>query len=330
VILCGTIFSAFFANHEDTEWTVPALENVLLTYRTFWYIVIFFSWTFVNYVAAMGSPKGSYRRGLALGLMAGSLAGNMWCVKATMSLLAESISNGAGGVWDHWMPYATLVAAIFFAVSNVVFLTQATLECEAIFVVTIFEGSMLISNAASGCIVLQEMDNHPTWKVAMYAVCILVVFIGLCILVSGEGEHPADIIGSGEEEEEDDPTHKMTPHFAPKGILGLEVIRSGFGDKSIAELQNEISMRGSLLRESTQRSEKASPNRGGAEDDTTRGTELSDLDLNSQHTVHDLEAQDTGNTTFSGDTASPVSVSGVVLQEASGGAPQVAGIVPGR
>lgn len=95
VILLGTICSALFANHDDTTWTVVGLENVLLTYRTFWYIVIFFSFTGFNYTAAMSSPKGSYRRGLALGLMAGSLAGNMWCVKATMSLLAESISHGA-------------------------------------------------------------------------------------------------------------------------------------------------------------------------------------------------------------------------------------------
>lgn len=47
---------------------------------------------------------------------------------------------------------------------------------------------MLISNAASGLIVLQEMDHMPGSNIGLYSFCILVVFGGLCILVSGEQE----------------------------------------------------------------------------------------------------------------------------------------------
>ena len=51
---------------------------------------------------------------------------------------------------------------------------------------SVFEGSMIVANAASGCIVMREMDEESGWKVLCYALCIVAVVSGLVVLILGE------------------------------------------------------------------------------------------------------------------------------------------------
>jgi len=172
IIMTGTIASAFFSNTEDTKYTVAQLEALALRWRVLWYVLGFLVWFSVNSFIVLSHKPGSVMRGLSLGMMAGTLAGNMFCVKLTMELVKISISDGAAGVWDHWLPYCTLIAAAIIAVSNVTLLTKGMLENQALFMVSVFEGSMIVANAASGCIVLGDMDNAEPYKAACFALCI--------------------------------------------------------------------------------------------------------------------------------------------------------------
>merc|ERR1711920_292138 len=81
------------------------------------------------------------------------------------------------------------LGAIFFAVSNVTFMTKGLLEYEALFMVPVYEGSMVISNVLSAIGVLGEMDDAPAWRLCVYFVCIGLIISGLWILVTAEGKY---------------------------------------------------------------------------------------------------------------------------------------------
>jgi len=316
IIIFGTICSAMFGNHEETTYTVDSLKAVLLTWRTFWYVVGFWTWFFCHgFVIYTHNTKGTeeqpgmleryeafkaemyrdrlvwretqspeqnelekaafkeghrhyknplepgtwppdmwpeelkqkaaqaardksaivscnFKRGLSMGLMGGTLAGNMFCVKATMALVSASFRDGPVGVWDEWLPYATLGCAIFIAVTNVMILTKGMQENEALFMVSVFEGSMLVANAASGCIVLQEMDNHEPWKAAMYTLCILTVVVGLCVLVSGE---------MGED-------HGGEAYSSLRGSTAAELVKASVSG-SLSDVRSSVSIQTSLSKQ---------------------------------------------------------------------------------
>ena len=63
---------------------------------------------------------------------------------------------------------------------------------EALFMVTIFQGSNILSNSLSALVVLQEMDGEPWWKLAGYFICIAGMMFGISILVLGEEACPAE------------------------------------------------------------------------------------------------------------------------------------------
>jgi len=154
--------------------------------RVLIYAVVFVAWFLLNKCILMRRPKGSAVRGVSLGCTAGSIAGNMFCVKAMMELIQRSINYEEGEIWLHWLPYVLLVGAIFFALSNVVYMTQGLLEYEALFMVTVYEGSMIISGSLSGAVVLMDLKGLQTWRVLTYSVGILIIIMGMYVIFSQE------------------------------------------------------------------------------------------------------------------------------------------------
>jgi len=190
LIFGGTLCSGVFGSHKETQYDVKLLEKLLLDWRVVMYLVLVFVWVVFNITVPMRKPKGSIVRGISLGVTAGTIAGNMFCVKGSVELIETSIWRGKGDVWLHWLPYALLAGAAFFALSNVVFMTRGLLEFEALFMVTIYEGSMIVSNIVSACVVLLELDGLPSWRAALYIVSVLVVcagMVGLCVSEARKG-----------------------------------------------------------------------------------------------------------------------------------------------
>ena len=58
------------------------------------YATCFVAWAAVNLRFCGGRPIGDRMRGLSLGMLGGSIAGNMFCVKLTVELVSESASSG--------------------------------------------------------------------------------------------------------------------------------------------------------------------------------------------------------------------------------------------
>jgi uncharacterized membrane protein len=190
LISAGAVGSAFFGSHAQPTYTVEDLQGLFFRERVALYVGVFLIWSVLNIVFLIPRPSGDLLRGLSLGMMGGTIAGNMFCVKATVELIKTSIIYEPGEVWGHWLPYCVFAGAIFFAVSNVWFLTTGLREYEALFMVTVYEGSMIVANSLSGCIVLSELDNEPWTRTLGYGICIAIVILGMMSVFQGETAQP--------------------------------------------------------------------------------------------------------------------------------------------
>ena len=83
---------------------------------------------------------------------------------------------------------------------------------EALFMVTVFQGSNILSNSLSAVIVLEEMDGEPWWKLTGYFSCIGGMILGLLVLTYGE---EPSIKGASQAHLEPLSPIPMTPPAAP-------------------------------------------------------------------------------------------------------------------
>eukprot|EP00929_Paragymnodinium_shiwhaense_P015841 TRINITY_DN123937_c0_g1_i1.p1 TRINITY_DN123937_c0_g1~~TRINITY_DN123937_c0_g1_i1.p1 ORF type:complete len:297 (-),score=43.99 TRINITY_DN123937_c0_g1_i1:184-1074(-) len=200
LIFLGSFLSVVLTTPEKAgeDFTLEVLQALLLRGRTAAYLVCFGLWYGLNIYGLMPQSKGSVTRGFSLGATAGSLAGNVFCLKALVELIKVTVETRSFDAWTNWLSYAVLAGALFFAISNIAYMTKGLQEYEAIFMVTIFKGAMLISNAASALVVLGERDEEPFEKLALYLFCIALVIVGMYVGVSSEAG-----FGKAEEEKAD-------------------------------------------------------------------------------------------------------------------------------
>jgi len=194
LILVGTGASAAFVSDEETDYTVDVLKDLLVNKRVLIYLGSLATFVFLNVAIPMRRPKGDLLRGVSLGVTAGVIAGNMFCVKATMELLKEAIIDGKADVFLDPMPYVVILGAAFFALSNLVFMTRALLEFEALFMVTVYEGSMVVSNCVSANVILLEMEGVEEWLVLAYSCCVMTVCVGMIWVCVGEAKVRSDVL----------------------------------------------------------------------------------------------------------------------------------------
>lgn len=187
LIAAGAIVTSLFGSHDDKEYDLESMKTVFTRPSVLIYLVLLAAWLAFNILALQphsaaprGQPwlSGSPIRGLSLGLTAGSISGNMFCVKGFVELLQTSVRDGDAGVWAHWLPYVLLVGAVTFALSNVYFLTKAMREYEVLFMGAVFEGSLIVSASVSGCVVYGDLEALETYRIVIY-------FMALASIVAG-------------------------------------------------------------------------------------------------------------------------------------------------
>ena len=69
---------------------------------------------------------------------------------------------------------------------SLLILGYAELTCEALMAITVFEGCMIVSGAASGNIVLDEVGGQSWAALGGYTLSFGVILIGLSVLLRGE------------------------------------------------------------------------------------------------------------------------------------------------
>lgn len=217
LITLGTCLAGGFGNHSDPEYTVEYLEDTLVNIRVLVYLCVFVVWYIFNTQVLMRRPAGSAIRGISLGCTAGTIAGNMFCIKAAIELIEHSIEKGDGNVWVHWLPYVMLVGAIFFALSNVVYMTQGLKEYEALFMVTIYEGSMIVSGCMSGAIVLLDMRGIESWRVVFYGLSVVLLIFGMYVIFDQERRSRSSLVAGTASIKDAPPSPKVLDELLQPG-----------------------------------------------------------------------------------------------------------------
>mmetsp|Transcript_22523 Transcript_22523/g.53647 ORF Transcript_22523/g.53647 Transcript_22523/m.53647 type:complete len:343 (-) Transcript_22523:91-1119(-) len=191
IIFFTATTSVFFRQINDVNWSAEYVQHVLLQSRTMVYGLCFTGWFLFNTLVLMKYPSGSAVRGFSLGATAGTLAGNMWCTKI-VAVLLEQCFGGNCLAWTKPVSWFATTAAILFSTTNLYFISLGLQHYEALFMVTVFMGSNIVTNSLSAIVVLAEMDEAPWWKLGGYVLCILGMMAGLVLLTEGEKESPGN------------------------------------------------------------------------------------------------------------------------------------------
>jgi len=207
-ICVGATMTSCFGSHAEKEFTLQGLKDTFIRWEVGLYLVVLLVWLTFNILVLL--PRGGQVRGLALAMTAGSIAGNMFCVKAFVEVVQASIVEGTGEYWLDWFPYTLLLGAVFFATSNLYFMTQAMEQYNALFVGAVFEGTLITAACISGCVVFSELDGLPWWKVLLYWVAVMSIVVGIVVVSVTEMRKAAreeeEELCSGKEEEDVDAT----------------------------------------------------------------------------------------------------------------------------
>lgn len=185
LIAAGTVMVACFGPQEDMTYSSASLHDLLVSMRTLTYLTALTAFLGGLIAFTQRRPEGELLRGIALGIIAGTLSGNMWCVKATVEFIKIVKRDGAETLAD-WLPWASIVGAVFFALSNLKFIEQGMREQEALLMGTLYEGCNILSGCLTGTVVLRELDGRSMDDIQLYLVSLFLIFSGLCVLWSGE------------------------------------------------------------------------------------------------------------------------------------------------
>eukprot|EP00941_MAST-03F_sp_MAST-3F-sp1_P002500 g2500.t1 len=199
LITIGVSCCALFGAHEEPHFTVEFMEKTFIRPRVLAYVVFLTCWLFFLIRWPMQARKGSLARGVSLGVIAGSLGGNLFCIKAVATCIREGTEKGFDSVFGHSiLPYIMIAGAIFFSLGNVRFVYLALRECEALFIVPVFEGTMIVVSCFTSWVVLSEFTDFSAIHVILYIFSVLLIVLGMLILVIGEyHDRKKEVVGSG-------------------------------------------------------------------------------------------------------------------------------------
>lgn len=83
-------------------------------------------------------------------------------------------------------PYLFIAISLTLACVSLYMLAVGLRTFEALYMITVFEGFMIISGSISGNIVMDEKEGQPTYILCLYVLAIGVILVGLYVLCSGE------------------------------------------------------------------------------------------------------------------------------------------------
>lgn len=179
-VFTGAVFTSLFANASNRIRDVYELEAQL-----FWrlesvlYLCIeAFAIVFVQLLhkRKLMNPK---LRGISLGVVAGTLMGNVFFMKGLIGIIQTTASTGNFEAWWRLTPYLLAACAAGGAVYGHIVMRKGLGEYKGVFMVTIFEGAHITAACLSGCVVMEEMAGAPWWRYVLYWTAVVVIVCGM-------------------------------------------------------------------------------------------------------------------------------------------------------
>jgi len=187
-VTLGASLTSVLADADNEVLNVYQLEAQLLRPASIIYFSIELFFILVaNFLLRKGLMSAMVR-GIALGVIAGLLMGNVFFVKGIVGLIRHSIDTGDVDAWFRVTPYACIACAAGGAIVGHMFMRKGLGEYKGVFMVTIFEGAHISAACLSGCIVMSEMAGAPWWRYCCYWASVGLIVAGMLFINSAAAD----------------------------------------------------------------------------------------------------------------------------------------------
>ncbi|ETV90353.1 hypothetical protein H310_14845, partial [Aphanomyces invadans] len=125
---------------------------------------------------------------VSLASMAGSISGQLFCMCALLRLT----HNDPRVVFMTPLVYGVALAAVGFAVSGLYLMNMALHLYEALFVIYIYEATLMMGGAVSGICFFGDMKDLSMWHWIVYGAGIGLILTGIVVLSTGDRARSED------------------------------------------------------------------------------------------------------------------------------------------
>jgi len=183
LVTVGAVFTSVFARADNVIYNVYELEAQLFFRPTsLGYIAVELSAIFFVQTALRKQWLSPKVRGIALGVVAGVMMGNVFLLKGLIGIIQTTSSTGNYEAWLRPTPYFLAACAAGGAIVGHIFMRKGLGEYKGVFMVTIFEGAHISAACLSGCVVMEEMAGAPFWRYVMYWCSVLLIICGMLLI----------------------------------------------------------------------------------------------------------------------------------------------------
>jgi len=194
MLFAGTALTAFSGPHEEPTYTLDVVKDKLATVSAVAYLVVELCLIAAGIAYMTTKDHGHRGRGLVLGCLAGGIGGNLFCMKATASLISATWGKGIAGILAIGqvspLPFFVAAAAGLIGLSSAYLLTTAMREFEATMMVATYVGAFVTSGCLSGVCVLGELSRVSPPMRVLYTMGVLLVVSGIISAQPGEDTTP--------------------------------------------------------------------------------------------------------------------------------------------
>ena len=230
LIVIGTLFVGIFGNHKEFKRSVDDYLDLFSSSLalTYYFAFAIFTGACVHFYKH-GTP---FVSGFSIGALGGALAGNMFTTKAVVEMMKCVATTDADAdpcatpcsfnpfltIW----PYLFVTVSLTLACVSLYMLAVGLRHFEALYMITVFEGFMIVSGSLSGNLVMYEMEGQPAHLLALYSLAIGVILVGLFVLLQGESRRNAGRLLTTGMQPSNDPDHHPAQHDAQHPELAHE------------------------------------------------------------------------------------------------------------
>eukprot|EP00933_Yihiella_yeosuensis_P053421 TRINITY_DN5164_c3_g1_i1.p1 TRINITY_DN5164_c3_g1~~TRINITY_DN5164_c3_g1_i1.p1 ORF type:complete len:335 (+),score=28.04 TRINITY_DN5164_c3_g1_i1:76-1080(+) len=190
LLVFGTALTAVGGPHQETPYSLQRMRDKILTHDALTYIAVEIVLLIAGCLYMNRQKEGCRKRGLVLGLVAGGIGGNLFCMKAAASLIQATYKESWSTLVESWvnpLPIVVVLSAVCIGASSAILLTKGMREYEASMMVATYEGAFVISGCASGVAILGELDVVSPQRRTIYALGVALV---ICGVASAQGKAP--------------------------------------------------------------------------------------------------------------------------------------------
>ncbi|GMI18239.1 hypothetical protein TrLO_g7047 [Triparma laevis f. longispina] len=127
-------------------------------------------------------------RKFAYGSLGGSIGGQYYLVKSSISLVANSETVTGGSVFQEFDSYLIIGGAILAAAGGVIVLNFGLKKYDALFIAPMYQAFLVIYGSVSGAVFYQELSDLTFGELMMFCFSFVVMIMGICCCMWREGE----------------------------------------------------------------------------------------------------------------------------------------------